>query len=163
MGVSDEVRVEVGSDVGDTWQIGMVGLRGSFGDSTEGGWVTDLEGGVGAGIGGRTCALTEHEEGEGGCKSDGKPRDERNAYGAYLGGGLSHHWEHLALYGRARGQLSRAENIPTTQWGSAVVGGQIQAGTHMRLYAGAGMAGYHNEDDSERGLILDAGLAVSTP
>jgi len=164
VGLPEDTQIELGSDIGDTWQLGLLGVRWVKGDTAPSAWVIDVEAGLGLGLGGELCGNPGEAEtrscGGVDLTTDGREWDDRIAYGGYAGAGLARHWRWFALYGRARSQLSTATEVPKTVWWSSVLGGQITLFDNLRLYAGGGLAGFSNRYDEETGLILDAGLAL---
>jgi len=164
VGLPDDVQIELGSDIGDHWQLGLLGLRWVNGDIGPSAWVIDLEAGAGLGLGGELCGNpTEAETRECGratVTTDGREWDDRIAYGGYAGAGVARHWDWFALYGRARSQVSTATEVPTTVWWSSVLGGQITLFGELRMYAAGGLAGFNNRIDEETGVLVDVGLAL---
>ncbi len=68
----------------------------------------------------------------------------------------------LGVFGRTRVQLSRARNVPTTFWASAMGGIEWTLGP-FELYVGAGWAAYFNQYDQDNTLVLEGGLSLPFP
>lgn len=168
IGLPDDLGLELASDVGESWQLGVAGVRWVPDGMAPASWVLDLEAGLGAGLGGVLCgnpveAETRTCDGDVQATTDGREWSDRLAWGGYAGAGLARHWDWFALFGRARSQLSTATYVPTTVWWSSILGGQITLFDQLRLHAGVGAVGFDNRMDREAGWILDAGLALIGP
>ena len=159
--VADGLHVEIGGDVRPTdeqWAMGSVGLRYTLGPPRDAGArklptgpYGDVEFGLGAGVGG-----VGHDD-------EGEPVDDQSAwgrfaYGGYVGAGFG--WRFLpwlAGFTRTRVQLSKADNLPTTSWYSAMAGPEVSVG-RLSLHLAGGWAGYANDDDNDQGPLFEAGL-----
>lgn len=157
--VAENVRVESTYDLSDTWHVGSAGLRGTVPLNRR--WSLDLEGGVGAGIGGERCG----NRGESGhtCEagvSDGLSVSDRFAYGAYVGAGVGvRPWHALGFFARGRAQVSAATNVPVTAWGSGVLGLELATGP-LRTHLSGGVGVYTNSAETETGALIELGLSV---
>ena len=91
---------------------------------------------------------------------DGLTAWDRFAYGAYTGFGFgARPWRWVEVYLRGRMQLTRATDVPTTLWGSALGGVQFKIGP-VDVGAGLGWTCYFNERDQNNGFSLEAGVTV---
>lgn len=169
VGVTDRLAVEAGTDHYDNWHMGSLGVRYSAVDGRRRGRLVrgafDVEAGGGAGIGGTLCGGDAREEldpaDECWRHADGKEWFERAAGGGYLGYGVGLHIAWFAIYGRVRGQLTGATNVPATLWGTAALGVQATILRFGYIYLATESFAYRNLLDSERGwVVLDGGIGV---
>jgi hypothetical protein len=162
-----DLRLEAGADIGPKkWMMGWLGGRYTFADRNEedhvdaSGPALDLEGGVGAGVGGRNSDEDDPDT----------PDDEeidwsdRLAGGGYWGLGAAYQVKGVfAPWIRARMQVTGADDIPATLWGSALIG--VEAGYRVvHVFAGTGIVGYANQlDDAWGWSYFEGGLAFHFP
>ncbi|MFO0627930.1 MAG: hypothetical protein U0325_20305 [Polyangiales bacterium] len=157
--VTPNVRVEGTYDLSDTWNVGAAGLRGTV--PLGGPWHADVEGGVGAGVGGERCGNSRDTTQT--CAAgaaDGLRANERFAYGGYLGGGLGlRPWHVAGFFLRARAQVSAAQNIDPTFWGTGLLGAEFALGP-LRAYLAGGAVTYVNRAEHQAGALVEVGLSV---
>jgi hypothetical protein len=157
--IASNVRVEGTYDLSETWHIGSAGVRGTI--PLGGIWYSDLEGGVGAGVGGERCA--NHRDTTQVCAAgaaDGLRANERFAYGGYLGGAVGlRPWRAAGFYVRVRAQLSAAQNIDPTFWGAALLGAEFALGP-VRTHLAGGAVTYVNRAESQAGALVELGISV---
>lgn len=173
--VTDQLTVEAAYDVDmgtvTGWRIGSLGARWSSSPGRESFASWDAEGGVGAGVGGvKHVTISESEScwfSGGTCGSTerdvevGDP-DSRFAYGGYAGVGGALGNGTFAWMARARLQVSKASEIPTTVWFSMVTGPELRLGP-FTLYVAVGVAVYGNRIESEAGGMYEGGLSLAIP
>lgn len=157
--VARDLRIEGSYDLSESWHVGSAGLRGTLALSRL--WTLDLEGGIGAGVGGERCANNPdvtHSCSAG--LADGQGHLDRFAYGGYLGAGIGlRPWHVVGFFVRARSQLSASTNVPLTAWNSAVLGAEFAIGP-VRTSLSGGAAVYVNSAETEAGALIELGLSV---
>jgi hypothetical protein len=154
LSLSDLVQLEAGSNLSPSWALGFAGLRLTLDRPLDGkGFAADLEFGAGAGVGGE---FYDYDD-----VSSVKWFD-RFAYGGYLGAGLGNHLnENGGGFLRARVQVSKADLIPTTVWGSLLGGVQMTAHDLVNMSFGIGFGGYGNAEEGVAPIFLiEFGLSI---
>lgn len=156
--VSPSTDMEVGGDFrlvdAEQWAMANAGLRYAFLCGEPIGFAIDLELGAGIGRGGIDRRSTGTDA------SEPSPWHGRLAYGGYFGIGVGYHFlRWLSLFVRGRAQLTEADEIPATLWGSAIAGPQISFGA-AALYVAVGIAGYRNSVDDQLGYLPEVGLTL---
>lgn len=153
LSLSDLVQLEAGSNLSPSWVLGFVGLRLTLDRALDNkGFAADLEFGAGAGAGG---VLSDDD--------DASVRwHDLFAYGGYVGAGIgSHLSENGGLFMRGLLQVSKAELIPTTVWGSVLTGVQMTAHDLVNMHIGIGLGGYGNSEQSILPFFLfEFGLSI---
>ena len=155
LSLSDLVQLEAGSNLSPSWALGFAGLRLTLKRALEGkGTAADLEFGVGAGVGGEL--YDSESEGE------SVRWSELFACGGYVGAGIGNHLnENGGLFVRGRLQVSKAELIPTTVWGSVLAGVQMTAHDLVNIHIGVGLGGCGNSEQSILPFFLiEFGLSI---
>lgn len=94
-------------------------------------FVLDVEGGIGAGVGGHYC------DAEGKCSSAAQDL-RRAAGGGYLGLGVGAKLSFFSPYLRVRQQLTGAQGVPMTSYTSLMPGVQFSILETVHLWAGTG-------------------------
>jgi len=117
----------------------------------------DIEGGLGAGVGGEINYEQEEDA------TDGRRWWKRAAIGGYfgVGGGVElnfHRDFKFSLYLRSRVQLSRAINIPLTVWYTVGAGFEFTILRYVKIYNGHYFGMYDDVMDREVGYVTDVGL-----
>jgi hypothetical protein len=164
VGIRDWVALEVGgnfwveSSRRYMWAMGFIGPRFSYAPHRERRvhLISDLELGVGVGRGGSLYG------------NDGPSREctdcdnltalDRTAGGGYGGFGIGAQIGWLSLYGRARVEVSAADNVPTTTWPTASVGAEFNIHKRVALTLAFGYLGYMNARDVENGWFYQMGV-----
>lgn len=164
--VSDHVAVELGADfsaIDAPWAIGFVGVRltpvNDRADSFDGRLSLDVELGGGIGSGGELCGNSSRCD-ENGTVWDGRERFDRLAGGAMAGVGVGVHLDWFAVFLRTRLQETVATGVPSTTWGSGVLGVQFTIADRVALYFAGGLFGYWNDMDEFWGWLADSGLSL---
>ncbi len=125
-------------------------------------FVLDLEGGLGAGVGGTKCDAER--------LCSGPAQDIRRAAGGgYVGLGLGAKIHFFSPYLRIRQQLSAAEGVPLTSYTSALIGAQFALFESVHLWAGTGvlyLVTSEGNDNVESGffggwLTYDVGVSIA--
>ncbi|HEX6835384.1 MAG TPA: hypothetical protein VF334_02370 [Polyangia bacterium] len=163
VGLRDWVAIEAGgnftADFGrQAWALGFVGPRFSYAPHRERSvhLISDLELGVGAGVGGvrhgnelpgRDCP---------GC--DGLAGYDRVAGGGYVGVGLGAQIAWFSLFARGRIEATTASNVPSTAWPSASVGMEINLRKRAALTVAGGYIGYFNDRDFANAWFYQLGV-----
>ena len=164
VGIRDWVALEVGGNfwVEDSrrysWAMGFIGPRFSYAPHRERRvhLISDLELGVGAGLGG---VRDGNDAPSGECRDcDGRSALDRTAGGGYVGGGIGAQISWFSLYGRARVEVTTAENVPTTTWPTASVGAEFNIHKRAALTLAAGYIGYINTSDQVHGWFYQMGV-----
>lgn len=153
------LTVEGNYDGAERFHIGSAGLRGTI--PLGGPWSLDLEGGLGAGVGGERCGnSSDTTQTCAAGQADGRSAYDRFAFGGYLGAGVGlRPWRLVGFFVRARTQVSSATGAPVTGWGSAVAGVEFRAGP-VRPYLAGGAFVMLNDAHTESNAILELGLSV---
>lgn len=133
-GLSDKLAVEGGIESNFTDVVmGFAGVR--YTPLPPGrrkiAFVLDLEGGTGAGVGGRVC----NDSAE--CSAPGQNL-RRPAGGGYLGVGIGARIHFFSPYLRARQQLTGARDVPMTGYTTVLAGVQFAIFDSLHLWAGTG-------------------------
>jgi hypothetical protein len=158
---------------GSAWEYGATGTLGVRYTHRARRLAMDGEFGLGGGAGGTLCGNDDRpdEDCVGGLptgpmgqrRADGLDAWSRYTFGGYAGVGVGVRvWRSLGVFGRTRVQLSRARNVPTTFWASAIGGIEGTLGP-FDLYVGAGWAAYFNEYDRDNTLVLEGGITLPFP
>ncbi len=163
-GITDAVAVEGGVESNFTDHVmGHAGVRYTplRPDRRKLAFVLDLEGGFGAGVGGRTC------DEDGSCSTP-KENLRRPAGGGYLGLGIGGKIHFFYPYLRIRQQLAGARDIPMTSYSTAMAGVQFSIVETVHLWAGTGFIyvvtteGWNNLQLPLGGwLTYDVGLSIT--
>lgn len=159
-GLRDWVSVEGGADFGDDfWRTGWGGARFTFDPrpAAKYRFAGDLESALGFGWGGAFCGDDDCEG------DDGLSPYERKAGGGLLGTGVAGHFSFFAVFARARAQLTKADNVPPTLWGTIGGGIQFRIADRVDLYNQYSFAGYTNRVDQLYGAVYEIGVAVRIP
>lgn len=170
---NDWLQIEGGGEFAAQaeWMLGYGGLR-----FTPLNWTrntlriaVDLEVGLGLGVGGvlycgPDCDVSVCDRFPPYCGRD-RTRSpfERLTGGGYLGAGFGVHRSFFSTFIRARVQISRSVNIPTTLWGSTLLGIAFDVREWFDIYVAGGVAGYYNEYDMLLGPLGEVGMGVSFP
>jgi hypothetical protein len=142
------------------WAMGFIGPRFSYVPHRERRvhLISDLELGVGAGRGGTHDG---NEPRSGDCTDcDGLRALDRAAGGGYAGLGIGAQISWFSIYGRARVEVSTAENVPTTTWPTLSVGSEFNLHKRAAITLAAGYIGYVNTRDQEHGWFYQIGVTV---
>ncbi len=164
--LAPSLQAELGTDhrfvADENWTMGWAGVRYTLDgrglldvEQAHLGPTLDLETGFGAGVGGvdrREDPPPSHRE---------LDWSERLALGNYAGLGAGFHFvDWASVFARGRVQLTKAELVPTTLWGSAAAGVELSF-EPVALYLATAIAGYDNSLDDELGWIpAEAGLSL---
>jgi len=135
-GVTDAVSVEAGGEVGSLPRaIGYVGVRYTplRPEGRDYALTLDLEGGAGAGVGGRQCEGVDYE-----C-SDDSVNWRRPAGGGYVGIGIGGKIKWFSPYLRVRTQVSGAQGVDVTSLTTAGGGVQFSIARLAHIYVGTGV------------------------
>lgn len=158
-GVTKDVTVEAGGEVFSNRAIGWGGMRWTplRPEGRNFALLLDVEGGFGAGVGGRRC------DDRGVCESTHEDF-RRPAGGGYLGFGLGGKIKFFSPWLRLRTQATAAERIPITSISTAMAGIQFSIASLAHIYAGTGVAFITNENIAEWGWIpIAGGLSFTIP
>lgn len=157
--VARRLTVEGTYDGAENFHVGSAGLRGTI--PLGGPWSLDLEGGLGAGVGGERCGNNpDVTQTCAAGQADGLGAFDRFAFGGYLGAGVGlRPWRVAGFFVRARTQVSSATGAPVTGWGSAVAGVEFRAGPVRPYLAGGGYV-LTNSAQTESNGIIELGLSV---
>ena len=165
VGVRDWVALEAGGnfflDAGrQSWAMGFVGPRFSYAPhrAERVHFISDLELGVGAGVGGVRDSNSPVTKDCPQC--DGRTGYDRVAGGAYGGIGLGLQIAWFSVYARTRLEESSATNVPTTLWPSASLGIEFNVKKRVALTLAGGYIGYTNAQDTEHVWFYQMGLTV---
>ena len=156
-GLDDEVTLEGGGEYGGGPRaMGWLGLRYSperaVGRSR--GLLLDLEGGLGAGVGGSECD-------DDGC-SEAAADLRRAAGGGYLGAGIGYRIAWFSPWLRTRTQLSVAASVPATSYTSLLAGVAFNILDLAHIYVGTGGVLFANARAQFVGWVpLNAGLSFT--
>lgn len=157
LALSPAVSINLGSDLrlmdNENWAMGHAGLRYTLGgaDGRRTGWFGDLELGGGLGVGG-----VDRREGQ----ASDVDWSGRLAYGAHVGLGAAYRFrEWVSIFARTQAEVTHAEQIPLTFWASGILGPSFSAGP-VSFYLACGLGYYVNEQDSNVGLLPEAGMSV---
>lgn len=156
-GIRDAWAVEAGADFGDTWRVGWLGTRYTHAPRrhAKNYLAVDVNAGGGGGLGGEL-----HGNGD---QGDGRGAFDRVTGGGLLGAGVAGHFSFFSLFGRGRGQVSKATGVPTTGWWTAGAGIQFRVLKMVDLYAQSGPSGYANRIDRGWSIFTELGIAVRIP
>jgi hypothetical protein len=179
-GLSENWQLEFGADGHpDFSALGWAGFRyaplnGVFHSLVK--ITLDVEGGAGAGAGGRNECYSDDHGTFGGAYQDDEtsgpdcvkgqdwdtiPWRERAAGGAWVGSGIGLNIRWFDVFARGRVQLSTADNVPHTLWLSALFGVQGTIAQTIRPYGGLLMYTYRNSVDQQvDGMGLEFGLSL---
>ncbi|NVB37317.1 hypothetical protein G6O69_05705 [Pseudenhygromyxa sp. WMMC2535] len=160
-GITQKVSVEAGAEVAEGERaIGWAGARYTplHPDGRRFALTLDLEGGAGAGVGGRRCD-------DEGCDDDAADF-RRPAGGGYLGVGLGGKLAWFSPWLRLRTQVSVAEEIPVTSTTTAMAGLQFSIAEVAHIYVSSGGYLIANRELTRLGwFVVDGGLSftIATP
>jgi hypothetical protein len=160
-GVTDAIAVEGGAEIGHrTRAIGWAGLRYTplRGYDRDFALLLDVEGGAGAGVGGRRCV-------EGVCESV-EQNFRRPAGGGYLGLGVGGKFKWFSPWVRLRTQASAAEGVPITSFTTALAGVQFSIVKLAHIFVGTGGYLIANEQFTNWGwFAVNGGVSftIATP
>lgn len=132
-GINDAVTIEGGGEVSGNRAMGWAGTRWTplRPDGRDFAFVLDVEGGFGAGVGGRRC----NDEGE----CEGTYADfRRPAGGGYLGLGIAGKIKFFSPWLRLRTQATAAQGVPITSITTGLLGLQFSIASLAHIYAGTG-------------------------
>jgi hypothetical protein len=164
-GVSDWLSLEAGGNFSlaanqQNWAMGYFGPRLTYALDRQSPvhFVSDLELGVGLGVGG---ALHDNESKDSFCQScDASTWNQRFSYGSYQGIGVGGRFHWFSLFVRARVEESVASGIPLTLWPSAMLGLEFDFSRRAALGLGGGFMAYVNDIDKQYGWFYQASLTV---
>ncbi len=156
-GIRDAWSVEGGGDFGEAWRMGWAGARFTHAPRryAKNYLALDVNAAGGGGLGGELRGNGED--------GDGRSAFERVAGGGLLGAGVAGHFSFFSVFGRARGQVTKATGVPTTMWWNAGLGLQFRLWKSLDLYVQTGPAGYSNAVEDEWSFVSEAGIAVRIP
>jgi len=161
-GVRDSVAVEAGGNASGGWGLGWAGVRYTHAPRRHAKHylAIDVHGAGGAGWGGELRGNTDPEDG-----GDGRRAIERVAGGGALGAGVAGHFSFFSVFGRVRGQLTGATNVPATVWADGGLGMQFRIAKTVDLYTQAMWVGYRNRVEHVRFSVplYEVGIAVRIP
>jgi hypothetical protein len=158
-GINDEITVEGGGDVFGNRMMGWLGTRWTplRPEGRNFALLLDIEGGLGAGVGGRRC----DEDGD--CESTFEDF-RRPAGGGYLGLGVGGKLEFFALWLRLRTQATAASGVPITSITTGLLGFQFSIASLAHIYAGTGGLLVSNENITWFGFYpVSGGLSFTIP
>ncbi|HEX9103381.1 MAG TPA: hypothetical protein VF997_14315 [Polyangia bacterium] len=165
VGIRDWVALEVGGNFlagagNQAWALGFVGPRFSYAPHRQERihLISDLELGVGAGVGGVRDGNGPRSQSCSAC--DGLSGLDRVAGGGYVGFGVGAQIAWFSLYGRARLEASTATNVPATVWPSGSVGAEFNLRKRAAITVAAGCIGYANSIDRAVGWFYQVGLTL---
>lgn len=140
-GINDAITVEGGGEVFGNRAMGWLGTRWTplRPDGRDFAFVLDIEGGFGAGVGGRRC------DDEGSCEST-YDDFRRPAGGGYLGLGIGGKIEFFSPWLRLRTQATAATGVPITSITTGLIGLQFSIASIAHIYAGSGGVLIINEE-----------------
>lgn len=163
VGLRDWVAIEAGgnftADFGrQAWALGFIGPRFSYAPHRERRVhvISDLELGVGAGVGGVHDGNAPPSRDCPAC--DGLSGYDRIAGGGYVGVGLGVQLAWLSLFARGRIEATTATNVPATAWPSASVGLELDLKKRAALTVAGGYIGYFNERDFANAWFYQLGV-----
>lgn len=160
-GVTDAIAVEGGAEVGGNQRaIGYAGIRYTplRPEGRSFAFTLDLEGGAGAGVGGRRCDAE-------GCESPAQ-NWRRPAGGGYFGIGIGGKIKWFSPWLRLRTQASIAEGVPITSLTTMGGGVQFSIASLAHIYLGTGAYFLANQNITFWGWgYIDGGLSftIATP
>lgn len=158
-GINDAVTIEGGGEVFGNRAMGWAGTRWTplRPDGRDFAFVLDVEGGFGAGVGGRRC------DDEGVCE-DTYADFRRPAGGGYLGLGIAGKIKFFSPWLRLRTQATAAQGVPITSITTGLLGLQFSIASLAHIYAGTGGALVVNENTSWFGWYpVSGGLSFTLP
>jgi hypothetical protein len=158
-GINDAITLEGGGEVFGNRAMGWLGTRWTplRPDGRDFALVLDVEGGFGAGVGGRRC----DEEGE--CEST-YDDFRRPAGGGYLGLGIGGKIKFFSPWLRLRTQATAAAGVPITSITSGLLGLQFSIASFAHIYAGTGGALIINDQITWFGWYpVSGGLSFTIP
>jgi hypothetical protein len=156
---TDLVTVEAGGEMSPQRAMGFVGARMTplRPEDRTNAFVLDVEGGLGAGVGGQRCD-------DDGCESQAQ-NFRRPAGGGYVGLGIGGKFDFFSLWLRVRSQASAAQGIPVTSLTTAMLGFQFSIAKLAHIYVGSGGLLIANEQIGTLGgwFRIDGGLSFTIP
>lgn len=158
-GATDDITVEAGGEVGRLRAMGWGGVRWTplRPEGRDYSLTLDIEGGLGAGVGGRRC----NEDGV--CESTYEDF-RRPAGGGYFGVGLGGKIKFFSPWLRLRTQATAAEGVPITSISTAMAGLQFSIVSLAHLYAGTGLVLLTNQNITQLAWVpIAAGLSFTLP
>jgi hypothetical protein len=159
-GINDAITVEGGGEVFGNRAMGRLGTRWTplRPDGRDVALVLDVEGGLGAGVGGRRCNDDEED-----CESTYEDF-RRPAGGGYLGLGIGGKIKFFSPWLRLRTQATAAEGVPITSITTGLLGLQFSIASLAHIYAGTGGALIINENITWFGWYpVSGGLSFTIP
>jgi len=164
IGIRDWVAVEAGANLqllGEGWAMGFVGPRFSWAPHRKNPihLITDLELGVGAGVGGELNGGAV--PGSRDCPPcDSLKWSDRFAWGGYQGIGFGEQIHWFSIYARVRVEESTATHLPTTLWPSVSLGLEANIRKRAAITIAGGYMGYTNSVDHVNGWFYQVGVAL---
>lgn len=158
-GINDAITVEGGGEVFGNRAMGWLGTRWTplRPEGRDFALVLDVEGGLGAGVGGRRC--NDDDE----CEST-YDDFRRPAGGGYLGLGVGGKIKFFSPWLRLRTQATAAAGVPITSITTGLLGVQFSIASLAHIYAGTGGALIINENVTWFGWYpVSGGLSFTIP
>jgi hypothetical protein len=160
IGLRDWATIEFGGNLSTEgqWAMGYVGSRFSASEHRDRPYhlLFDAEAGVGGG-GGGDCHTRDSKT------QESRPCDQlglgRLAFGGYQGFGFGYQFNWFSLYGRMRLEESKATNVPTTIWPSAMLGMEFNIKRRAAINLGGGFMAYHNDAQDQVGWFYQVGVS----
>lgn len=167
-GFNDWLQVEGGGDFSSEgqWAMGFAGVR-----FTPLNWrrsnirlTADLELGAGLGVGGDLFCRSMAEASLKACRSgDDREPLERLAGGGYLGGGVGVHVSFFSLFTRGRVQVTIADGLPMTTWGSVFGGIAFDIRDWADIYIAGGVTANVHEAFDFWLPAAEMGISIAIP
>jgi hypothetical protein len=158
-GISDAITIEAGGEVSGYRALGWLGTRFSplRPEGRDFALLLDVEGGFGAGVGGRRC------DDEGDCEST-LENFRRPAGGGYAGLGVGAKIKFFSPWLRLRTQATAAVGVPITSITTGMFGLQFSIASLAYIYAGTGVVLVTNENITWFGWFpVAGGLSFTLP
>jgi hypothetical protein len=161
-GINDDITVEGGGELFGNRAMGWLGTRWTplRPEGRDFAFVLDVEGGLGAGVGGQRC---EDD-------ADGNPCEStfedfrRPAGGGYFGLGIGGKIRFFSPWLRLRTQATAATGVPITSITTGLLGLQFSIASLVHIYAGSGGALVVNENITWFGWYpVSGGLSFTIP
>jgi hypothetical protein len=158
-GINDAITIEGGGELYSNRAMGWAGTRFTplRPEGRDYALVLDIEGGFGAGVGGRRCNDESICEGR-------YENFRRPAGGGYVGFGLGGKIKFFSPWLRLRTQATAAAGVPLTSISTGMIGLQFSIASIAHIYAGTGIALVTNDAFTWYGWVpVAGGLSFTLP